>query len=370
MAKVRIEIVDLVTGKGILAKLDAIYVNHPDLPWHAVTGPNGVFESPNLGEGDYVITVSSQGYSTFEWNVHIKDDGTIRQGLIKLQSGAAITVKGREFYINDQRYKPKLCTDFLLVYKKSLGQDIKPILTQRKAAGMDMVRIFTMAKNIADFNPKTYNVKSVLSATLDDIHSFGMRAEVEGFADVQLIGLSLQEQQLHQNIVCGVVREKGSVDLYDLGNEIDKNGIDANNFSKPQGVISSRGSLQNNKPPHAPYWDFGVYHPRRDGNDYYFSKYLSDITPQCEIYIGVEGEPPANIPILPDEPIGFQSVNEDGRRSNYPGFAYRIGSIYTMYLNGSCFHSTNGIFSEMFDDITMQCALAFSEGCDDGRQGW
>ncbi len=369
MAQVRIEIVDLTTLIGISAKLDAVYTGHPGLDWHAVTGPNGVFNA-GLDRGDYVITVSSPGYVTFNWNVHIEDDGTIKQGLIKITAGATLIADGREFKIAGQRYKPKLCSDFLLVQKKAIGEDIKPILEQRKSAGADMVRIFTMAKNIADFNPRTYDVADILDKTLNDIHSFGMRAEVEGFADVQLIGLTLSEQQTHQVTVCNVIKSKGSMDLYDLGNEIDKNGIDANNFTKPPGVTSSRGSLTNNMPPHAPYWDFGVYHPRRDGNDYYFSKFLSDITPQSEIYFGVQGEPPANIPILPDESIGFQTVNENGRRSNYPGFAYRIGSIYSMYLNGSCFHSTNGIFSDLFDEVTMKCAIAHFKGCDDARQGW
>lgn len=369
MAKVRIEIVDLESLRGIPAKLDAIYVGHPGLDWHAVTGPNGIFDA-TLGAGDYIITISSPGYSNFDWNVHIEGDGPIKQGLTKVVSNGAITTAGREFLVAGQRYKPKLCSDFLLVYLKNRRDDIIPILKQRKQAGADSVRIFTCCRNIADFDPRHYDVREILGATLDDIHSLGMRAEIEGFADVQLIGLTLEEQRNHQVIVTDVIRTKGSLDLYDLGNEIDKNGIDANNFPKPIGVISSRGSLQNNKPPHAPYWDFGTFHPRRDGNDYYFSKYLSDITPQSEIYIGVEGEPPANIPILPDEPIGFQAINEEGRRANYPGFAYRLGSIYSMYLNGSCFHSTNGVFSEMFDDITMQCAIAHFKGCDDGRKGW
>ena len=369
MAKVRIEIVDVNTLRGIQARLDAMYVNNPGLDWHAMTGPNGMFYA-ELGEGDYIITVSSQGYFTFDWNVHIKDDGTIRQGLEPSLVGGNIKVNDREFYIAGQKYKPKLCTDFLLVYKKSLGQDIKPILAQRKAVGVDMVRIFTCCKNIADLNPRNYDVNAVLGATLNDIHSFEMHAEVEGFADVQLIGLTLQEQLTHQNIICDVIRQKGSIDLYDLCNEYDKNGINPDDFTKPSGVVSSRGSRQNNKPPKAPYWDFGTYHPRRDGDNYYFSKYLSDMTPQSEIYMGVEGEPTANIPILPDEPIGFQTINDPGHRSNYPGYAYRIGSIYSMYLNGSCFHSTNGIFSEMFDDVTLACAKAFVKGCDDARNGW
>jgi hypothetical protein len=369
MAKVRIKIVDLATLQGITAKLDGIYIGHPDLPFHVTTGPNGIFDA-GLGQGDYVITVSSPGYATFDWPVHIENDGEITQGLVKFVSGAAITTQGREFMIAGQRYKPKLASDFLLVFRKKNGEDITPILQQRKNAGADMVRIFTCCRNIADLNPKNYDVRFWLGATLDDIHSFGMRAEVEGFADVQLIGLTIPEQQVHQDIVCDVIRSKGSMDLYDLGNEIDKNGIDANNFSKPVGVTSSPGSLQNNKPPPAPYWDFGTYHPRRDGDDYYFSKYLSDITPQCEIYVGVEGRPPMNHPVLPDEPIGFQAINDPGKRANHPGFAYRIGSIYMMYLNGSCFHSTNGVFSEMYDDVTMQCAVACFKGMDDGKQGW
>jgi hypothetical protein len=369
MAKVQIRIVDIATLIGIPAKLDAIYLGHPGLDWHVPTGPDGVVDT-NLGAGDYVITVSSAGYSTFDWPVHIELDGTITQGLVKISGGAAIGVQGREFTIGGQRYKPKMCSDFLLVYKKMQGIDITNLLTERKQCGADMLRIFTMAKNIADFNPRTYDVFSTLTTVLNEIHSFGMRAQVEGFADVQLIDLTLQEQLHHQDVVCDVIRRLGAMDLYDLGNETDKNGIDPNNFPKPSGVISSKGSLQNNAPPPAPYWDYGVYHPRRDGTDYYFSKFLSDMTPQSELYVGVQGRPPMNCPVFPDEPIGFQAVNDPGRRSNHAGYAYRVGSIYSMYLNGSCFHSTNGVFSEPFDAVTAECAIACFNGMDDARQGW
>ena len=368
MAAVRIEIVDLATMQGIPAHLDGKDLTR-NLEFHVVTGSNGVFNA-NLGPGNYIITVSSSGYTSVDWPVHIENDGTIRQGLSKLSNTQAIKVSGREFLIAGQRYRPKMCSDFLLVKRKADGEDIIPVLQQRKSIGVDMVRIFTMARIIADFNPHTYDVRAVLSATLNDIHSVGMRAQVEGFADVQLIGLTIPEQQAHQDIVCDVIRTLGSMDLYDLCNEYDKNGIEPNNFTKPVGVISSKGSKQNNKPPAAPYWDYGTYHPRRDGNDYYFSKFLSDITPQCEIYVGVEGEPPATMPVIPDEPIGFAENNVDGRRSNYAGYAYRLGVIYSMYLNGVCFHSDEGIQSVPFTGNTLTCGQRFFKGCDDARQGW
>lgn len=282
----------------------------------------------------------------------------------------AISVLNREFIVDGQKYKPKMATDFLLVQKKSLGIDITPILKQRKNCGADMLRIFTMAHNIAQFDPHTYDVASVLSTTLDDIHNTGMRAQIEGFADVQFVGLTLDEQHYHHELINQIIINHGNLDLYDLGNEIDKNGIDANNFTKPVGTISSRGSYQNNKPPRAPYWDYGVFHPRRDGDGYYFVKYLADMTPQSELYEGVEGYPSSNMPFIADEPIGFQATIEPGRRNNYPGFAYRLGITYGMFLNGSCFHSTNGIFSEMFDSVTEKCAKAYFKGCDDSKQGW
>lgn len=370
LAKVRIRIVNINTMQGIQAKLDAVFVGHPGQDWHVVTSPQGIVDV-GLTPGDYVVTVSSPGFVTYDWPIHIELDGEITQGLVPITTGQmSIRVEGREFYIGSGRYKPKMASDFLLVLKKKNGEDIRPIIQQRKQAGADMLRIFTNCKIIADFDARSYDVRAVLGATLDDIHSEGMRAQVEGFADVQIQGLTVEEQKAHQNAVVDTIRSRGSLDLYDLGNEIDKNGVDANNFTKPVGVVSSKGSLQNNKPPHAPYWDYGVFHPRRDGDNYYFSKYLSDITPQSEIYVGVEGEPPANIPVVPDEPIGFQSTNDPGKRANYPGFAYRIGSIYSMYLNGVCFHSTNGVFSDLFDEVTWQCALAFFRGCDDGRKGW
>ncbi len=280
-----------------------------------------------------------------------------------------ITISGKDFLLNNQRFKIKGCSDFLLLYRKSIGQDIRPILEQRKKIGVDTLRIFTMAYNIVQFNPKTYDVGFWLNELLDEMSIFELRAEIEGFADVQFIGLTNAEQQKHHEIVTNVIRTKNNA-IYDLCNEFDKNGIIPSRFNKPNGVISSSGSRQNNKPPTKPYWDYGTFHPRRDGEDYYFSKWRADVGPSSEVYYGVEGESEPNFPIVADEPRGFATDNDPGRRSNNPAYAYQIGWLYGTFLNGAMFHSTNGVYSELFDDVTLKCAIQFLKGCNDAEQSW
>lgn len=349
--------------------------------WQGLTDVAGNFDSGSpqdgmgLAPGSYHLKLTKPGYQD-TW-IESKDKPTVIGGpgtitwAMPLVHGKGISVSGKEFLLSGHRWKPIGCTDFLLVQRKSQGQDIQPILEQRKKVGFDTVRIFTMCHNIVHFDPRSYDVQGVLSDTLDVIGSFDMNAEVVGICDAVELGLNKEEQQKHHQLVTDVLRTKHNV-IYELANEFEKNlnNIEPGEFPKPTGVISCSGSRVNNDPPKQPYWDYCTFHPRRDGEDPYFSKWRADIGPQSEVYNGVMGNPPVNHPIFVNEPRGFASENIPGKRSNEPRYAYQIGWLYHIFLNGSVFHSTNGITSDLFDEITERCAYSFVIGCIDAVQGW
>jgi hypothetical protein len=351
--------------------------------WQGLTNSEGNFDTGKpedglgLTPGKYLIHLTKDGYKD-NWiesptvPATLMNSGIVTWGMERLSSTALapVSITNREFIVNGGRYRPIMCTDFLLIYRYIQGHDIRPILEQRKNLGFDMVRILTMAHNIVHFSPQTYDVKTVLSQVLELIHDYDLRAEVEGFADVQFLGLSVAEQQFHHKLCNDIIRSLGNIDLYDLCNEYDKNGINPDDFVQPTGTISSRGSRQNNKPPKSPYWSFGTYHPRRDGSDYYFSKYRADVGAQSEVFMGVEGEPVLLKPAMPDEPIGFADVAIDGKRANYTGFAYQIGWLHSVFQSAACYHCDLGIMSLLFEGIQLNCAKAFLQGCEDARQGW
>lgn len=340
---------------------------------------------------DSHLFIEATGYESYNHHVSLpldghnkdivlSDDGPIGPNIINfpplipieepIEILSPISVLNREFIVDGVKYRPKACTDFLLIQKHATGQDITPILKQRQSLGFDMVRTLTMANNIAQFSPMTYDVQKIVPEVLELCHQFGLRMEVEGFADVQLIGLTKTEQMDHHILVTNIIRQMSNIDIYDLVNEYEKNGIIPDDFPRPNLIISSKGSRVDNKPPKSPYWNFTTYHPRRDGEDYYFSKWRADIGAQSEVYNGVEGEPSIPCPVFPDEPRGFDETNDPNRRSNYPGYAYQIGWLHSVFHNGAMFHSTDGINSNLFRPITLQCAKAFIKGCNDARQGW
>lgn len=339
---------------------------------------------------DSHLFINSDGYKPYSHHVSLPLDGKNKDIILagdgptgpdiinfpqlepiqKFNKLSPISVLNREFIVDGFKYKPKACTDFLLIQKHAIGQDIRPILEERQSLGFDMVRVLTMANNIAQFSPMTYDVNKIVPEVLELCHQYGLRAEVEGFADVQLIGLNEAEQMDHHILISNIIRQMDNIDIYDLVNEYEKNGINPDRFPRPSLIVASKGSRVDNKPPKSPYWSFTTFHPRRDGEDYYFAKWRADVGAQSEVYNGVEGEPIIMCPVFPDEPRGFDEINDPNRRSDYPGYAYQIGWLHSVFHNGAMFHSTDGINSRLFRSNTLQCSKAFIKGCDDARKGW
>jgi len=279
-----------------------------------------------------------------------------------------VTVNGLDFLVNGQRYKIKGFTDFLLLYRKAQGQDVGPILQQRKEMGVDTLRFFTMCYNIAFFDPRNYDIYNILSDLLNELEFYGLRAYCTCFADRQLLNMPDSYCLDHHGKITQVLASKGSLHFYDLVNEFEQNGINPPMFPQPIGVLSGSGSRTNNAPPLNPYWDFVQYHPRRDGDNYYFSKYLTDIPNQAEVYYGVQDMPgPALRPVIPDEPRGFGY--KSGRLSD-PKDGYTMGFLHTRFQNAAFFHSDQGISSELLDDTMRACCVSFVKGCDDAAQGY
>lgn len=249
-------------------------------------------------------------------------------------------------------------TDFLL-YKRYLdGEDITPILQQRSSLGCNMVRVFGMVNSFAKWHPADY------PAYYDGLIPFcklaadyGLYVYFTVFADTQEVIPDPAGQLAHFNLVVDRLKEAPN-GLLELVNEQGQhtNSVEQDRFPKPVGVLASRGSYGGDIPPPGPYWDFTDFHARRD--------YPSAIKDMCvlELREGWEGgggfEGTGQIPILQGEPQGF---GPNPKRWQSPLRASGLAGTARGTACGVVFHSDQGILSQMWDGITLDCAKAFYE---------
>ncbi len=261
------------------------------------------------------------------------------------------------FFLPDgTRWIWKGCTDFLL-YKRFLdGEDIRPILLDRRYVGANLLRVLLQCHNIAHFYPQDYGDQFYqrmpeFSALLS---RYGFRWEATVYADEQNIHSGMN----HWHSACVALGGVPNV-VVELCNEYPKNGIKPEDFSHPgRGLICSRGSGLADKPPARPAWDFFGWHGRRD-----FPK----VTSSTEDMYAISRSLPDgwNSPAYPksiavhDEPMGFASNPQPNRRSNDPNLARELAAASVVLGAGGTFHSDDGIQSRIFGPVTKACALAW-----------
>ena len=251
----------------------------------------------------------------------------------------------------------KGATDFLLFKRFLEGQDIVPILNERKAVGANLVRVLGMCHYITHFYPQDHaNYYEKLSAFFDLLFEHRLYVEFVCFADQQEVKI---DEQAHFNRVCDVIRSKSNVFL-ELVNEWRKNGIDPNEFSKPSGIISSRGSGLGDEAPPTPGWDYHTWHGRRDWPKVLFANEDMWFVKEGIVYPNHHVDVPR--PTVADEPIGFGPHDIPGRRSNNPYVAKVTAETGLLFGSGATFHSDEGIQSQGFQPHTTFLAKTFFAG--------
>jgi hypothetical protein len=254
-----------------------------------------------------------------------------------------ITTNGRDFVKNGSKWIYKGVTDFALYLRYLHGEDITQLIVQRKNAGANTFRVIGMAAYMFNLNPKNEpNYYGALPAFARLFADHGCYLEFVAFADAQVVMPDQQEQFNHWAQVANQLRPETNIFL-ELVNEYPKNGVDPGVFSKPDGILCSRGSGLADEAPFLPGWDYHTWHGRRDDPKVMFS--AEDMW-----YVG-EGSGPNGLhqyptrPVIHDEPIGFSDVNQPGRRSNVPYLARVMGLTATAYGAGGTFHSEPGLLS-------------------------
>ncbi len=248
----------------------------------------------------------------------------------------------------------KGATDFRLLHRFLAGEDIKSIVAQRGSLGINNVRVLAMAVNLFNLNPGTFpDYFDKLGQFFDLLAAMGMRCELVVLADSATVMPSISDQRSFLDRVSEVARTKWNVFL-ELANEFghSTNRVDISAFSKPAGVVSSRGSGLGDEAPALPGWDYLTVHTGRTRDWPRKMRFAQEMSDKY------------HIPCVNNEPIGAADRDEPGRRSsNLPDW-FDAGAVAGLMSCGATFHSQNGLQSELYSPTQESCARAFFKGMD------
>jgi hypothetical protein len=247
---------------------------------------------------------------------------------------------------NGQRWYWKGATDFLLLKKFLDGEDIQPLLQQRKDAGANLVRVFGMCANLAHFYPQEYDdYWGGLVAFVDRLYVNGLYVELTVFADAQMVLPDLTTQIAHWQ---GFSRVASKPNVFlELVNENSHAGntIRVERFTHLDGpAMQAHGSEQTDQHPIEPHWNYVVYHARREGPP--DARGATNYDPY-----EFEARYPKDRPWIADE----------GIKTTDAGFAYLMG-IHARVSDGGTWHSQAGVTSQMWSDAEFEAAKAFYRG--------
>lgn len=343
----------------------------PDLcpaPDQTTTAIDGTFfvALPRSCTGGYMVEACLSGVcstSRFDGNASV---GSILSAPLPLSDGTttppqipvvlfsplpALVAEGTHFRgVDGSRFTAIEASDFNLLNRWQHGEDITPILQQRQSAGFNMLRVWTLYEPSTigfDFEDIDY---SRVPAFVQLLARYGLYVEFTAYVEPQL------ENPAHLAQLVAAIQSdpKDTNVLIELMNEQDQHPIDLSPFtSPPAGLLVSHGSNGSQAIPVQPFWSYATYHTngafewwRKTGHDAW------------EVSSG---------PVIANEntraPDNFNSTQE----------AYDAAAGAALMAAGSCFHSVDGIRSQLWDATELPLAQAWAKGaksvpltCQDG----
>lgn len=282
----------------------------------------------------------------------------------------SVGIRGNAFTINGRVQHLRGFTDFagLDVFRRTGA--ISPLATQMQTIHRDFVSLAVPAltprvllmknkgshfdldpREIADyFDQLSRHADAMQAARFVPLYVF--------LADCAAFGMSVGYQQEF----VGRARDRlaGRPVLGELANEYN-NGpqqVDPSLFSKPDGILMSRGSPGEAGPIAWPPWDFITTRYRRD------PKWLQTISDSAYAYRHADSDGPAAgmrvpIPFFDSEPRG--AGWRVGRYTD-PSEAFALGIESALWNKAGIFHSDGCITSQVLPDDERNCAICFQRG--------
>lgn len=264
-----------------------------------------------------------------------------------------LRVRGHCFEQEDgTRFTVIQCSDFFLYGRYLNGEDIRPVLQQRRDCGFNMLRVWTRMQ-LAQFgigdctfaqHPDFYNR---LADFLNLCARYGLYVELTAY-----FGLDQDYDREHWDLL-GLYGRDCTNWIAELVNEHDQGGsnaIDLTAFEPISDRLCSHGSNGSQEQPCAPYWNYVTFHTNMA-----FEEQRKVGHNAMEIWQG---------PSLTNETSrypdggGMWSVPFEQQLTR----AYDAAAGAALLCAGACFHSVQGKNSTPWDNRTLSIAGAFVNG--------
>jgi hypothetical protein len=255
-----------------------------------------------------------------------------------------LVVSGQMFALEDGTpFTVRECSDFNLLNRWQHGEDITPILEQRREAGFNMLRVWTL-----------FNLPPGIGVFLDIDYSripdFLQLCANYGFY-VEFTAYTSLERVEHWALLVNACQGQTNV-LLELVNEGDLpvNKIDFTKYPRPSGVLACHGSAGGDTIPPWEPWDYCAFHTNGASEE--------------QRKVGHNAMEISTGPVITNETSRFPDVGmwvgSDLKRCQQLAFDSAAGAA--LLCAGSCFHSVQGKNSTLWDANTFAAAEAWVEG--------
>lgn len=344
------------TATGILAPFDgnvpyAGVHNDNRLQWNlAETGGARLYVQAPGYEPIVAFAVLPEGDAEIRWSVVQGAEHAHPMDLIQI-TGGALTANGDRLLRGGRPYKIHGSTEIKLAARINRGEDVHPVLRQRKAAGVDFIR--TLAMHLGEgWSPHQVNRADTVRQTVETAISYGFLLHWDVWAGYAETGFSHNEAMdfwFREQEIVWPYREHL---VFGLGNELrhDHNrGLQWERFPKPDAAFFSvRGSFGTDEQPPLPAWDGIVGHTRRSG---------AGTSPKpatnCDPYVYMDDKD------WPLPPVWSEESPKLGRDVNAQ-YATFMGE----YANNRCgmiAHTEEGVHSQLWPGHVEVCVRALFE---------
>lgn len=311
----------------------------------------------NAMEGGMRLTVECDGYETQQvvsvaprqFRVTMKRIGPPPSTLGKL------TIDGKFFRQGGERQTLIESSDFSLFQRYLDGENIAPILEQRRSLGFNCLRVWLLNESVVAWrngakqqgiDPRRHADFYVrLRAFCELLGAYGLNADLTVFTQTQTLMPNRVEQQHHLDASCDAVRGLGTV-IVSRVNEDDQhdNAVDpAVTPTDKAGIIYSSGSNGSDSIPPTggdctEYHIIGSEWQRKTGHN------------------AMEWADARGIPCWTSEAQRAPDNDSDGKHF------YDAAAGGALLCAGTCFHSVAGKFSRLFDGAEIVCAMSHCDG--------
>lgn len=310
------------------------------------------FEVPT---GDLSYSVHAGGYDDlFSHVVHLTGNLEVPVELIRLvppeMHVPRVVIRGHFFALETgEPWTMIECSDFNLLNRFVQGEDITPILAQRREVGFNTLRVWTAydVPGIGTLKPSA-PLYTAIPEFLRRLEAFGLYAEMTAFTGPYTTLFASEDQKVaHWESLIIAVAHASNVFL-ELVNEGDHPAncdLPFIRLREPTDLLCSHGSGTADAPPIVPLWTYGGYHTN-DLNEWQ-RKVGHNAMELADLY---------HVPIVSNENTRFPD------RDDSPQHASDAAAAGALLPAGSCYHSVRGKTSELWEGRELECAFAWTAG--------